>query len=603
MTWSRWSSWIALVLVILWISGYCSTNGQERSFVILAINDVYRIEGVDEQTVGGLARLRTLREQLEAEYGDVLVLHAGDFLYPSLLSRMYDGKQMIEVLNRLDGDGEAFDDRLFVTFGNHEFDADKLKNAETLAKRIEESQFGWVSSNVTFGVCLYEKEEDCLAKAPPYFRDLKKKDQNVKKEEKKDQKLWNRKIVPMKNGLKIGLLGLTIDTKEPKYVEKFGFPEDVALNVTQELRDQGAHVVIALTHLTMAQDKEILEKLGPAGPDLIIGGHEHNQQNKNVGGRWVIKADADLRTATVAQVTVKSGNPPDVDVKFQYVTLGPILPKPDTHVAEEVKKRIEEHDVTYCTGQSKKPKESLKEKKKKFTCLASISEVAGCLDHELGKTQVELVGEELEIRRFETNLGNWIADQARAAIKAPDKKPKVAFINSGGLRLNQNIPRDSKITLRHLEEIFQYPSELKLVKIKGETLQKVVERAVEDWTGNGWWLQISGFSFRHDPKSGRADQLMLWEASGSRPIKPEEEIYAVVNEFLINPAQGDQDGYTMLSLDQEVSVSYNPELLDLVCEGLKAAGTNGKDGGIAPKVEGRICNTTRPQHCRQYPSP
>src|SRR4030095_10897368 len=58
-----------------------------RTAVLLAINDVYRIEGVDGGTIGGFARLRTLRKELEREHPDLIVLHAGDLLFPSFLSR------------------------------------------------------------------------------------------------------------------------------------------------------------------------------------------------------------------------------------------------------------------------------------------------------------------------------------------------------------------------------------------------------------------------------------------------------------------------------------------------------------------------------------
>ncbi|MCA9691829.1 MAG: hypothetical protein KC636_19650, partial [Myxococcales bacterium] len=87
-----------------------------RHFRVLHINDVYRIEGLADGR-GGLARVRTLRAQLEADCDAVLLTHAGDTLYPSLLSREYDGAQMIEVLNLLDGDAAAFDERMVATFG------------------------------------------------------------------------------------------------------------------------------------------------------------------------------------------------------------------------------------------------------------------------------------------------------------------------------------------------------------------------------------------------------------------------------------------------------------------------------------------------------
>jgi hypothetical protein len=50
----------------------------EREVVVLAINDVYRIEGVESGQRGGMSLVRALRRQLEQQNSDLLVLHAGD---------------------------------------------------------------------------------------------------------------------------------------------------------------------------------------------------------------------------------------------------------------------------------------------------------------------------------------------------------------------------------------------------------------------------------------------------------------------------------------------------------------------------------------------
>jgi len=89
---------------------------------LLTVNDTYRIEENADGS-GGMARLRALRAELDRGPGDVLLLHAGDFLYPSLLSRTYKGAQMVEAMNALDGEPEKNDPRMFVVFGNHEREA------------------------------------------------------------------------------------------------------------------------------------------------------------------------------------------------------------------------------------------------------------------------------------------------------------------------------------------------------------------------------------------------------------------------------------------------------------------------------------------------
>ena len=55
-------------------------------------------------------------------------------------------------------------------------------------------------------------------------------------------------------------------------------------------------MVVAVTHLNCGDDRHLLATLGGAGPDLIIGGHDHEHMAIQVGGRWVLKADADART-------------------------------------------------------------------------------------------------------------------------------------------------------------------------------------------------------------------------------------------------------------------------------------------------------------------
>ncbi|HEX2225137.1 MAG TPA: metallophosphoesterase, partial [Thermoanaerobaculia bacterium] len=170
-----------------------------RTALLLAVNDIYRIEGVENGTVGGLARLRALREELEGEAPDLLMFHAGDLLSPSFLSRSYRGAQMIDVLNVLDGDPAAFDRRLFIVFGNHEFDRDDLADAPDLDQRVEESQFTWVNGNVVFG-----KEAD----GKPLV----------------DAANLAPTALVESGGIRIGIFGLTTDIKHPAYVDRFRDP-------------------------------------------------------------------------------------------------------------------------------------------------------------------------------------------------------------------------------------------------------------------------------------------------------------------------------------------------------------------------------------------
>lgn len=207
---------------------------------------------------------------------------------------------------------------------------------------------------------------------------------------------------------------------------------------------------------------------------------------------------------------------------------------------------------------------------------------------------VELVAEELSIRRFETNLGDYVLDLALGRFAKDGAR--IAFLNAGTLRLNYDIAPGTPITRRTVEELFAYPAPLRMIEITGETLQKVVDRAISGWTGQGHFLQIAGFAFRHDPKTGKATDLTVLTPSPHR-VTPTEKIKAVVNAFLLDLSKG-QDGYTMLSPGDIVDdlgpdLNGGPDLKQLVADAFKQAGAK----GVSAATSGRICNPEQPGPC------
>lgn len=518
-------------------------HAEGRTATLMMVNDTYRIGGVDEGRAGGIPRLRALRGELEREAPDLLVLHAGDLLFPSTLSRRYGGAQMVDLLNRLDGDPAAFDGRLWVTFGNHEFDRDRLDQAPELVARLSESQFHWLGTNVLF---VQDEVGRPLVSAPQLgFSALLES-----------------------GGIRIGLFSLTTDVKHPAYVDVFEEPLPLARRMTALLRQQGAEVVVALTHQPVQVDLQLLESLGAQGPDLIIGGHEHDRQVRRAGGhRWVVKADADARSAGVVRIYLDGG----VGIRIE----------PELRVLDASVEPAPELLTTVQNWQARFDRE---------TC-TEWGEPPGCLNQSLGHTRVLLEGEELRIRRFETNLGNFVADLALAAFA--DRGAQIAFVNAGALRLNEDLPAGTHLTRGHLLDLFAYPSPLVMVRLDGATLQRIAERAVKDWTGNGWWLQISGFAFRQDPQTERVSALSLLTPQGPRPVRPEETILAVTTDFLTRPATG-QDGYHMILPGGLLTHAEDgPDLRELFAAALRQA----EPAGIAPERQGRICNPQQAGPC------
>jgi 5'-nucleotidase/UDP-sugar diphosphatase len=213
----------------------------------LLINDVYVSDTLGDGN-GGLARVATVRNRL-ADQGRVLFVLAGDVLSPSLLSKYYNGLQMVEAMNAAKLD--------YATFGNHEFELDR----DTLITRIEQSKFKWLSANCGLA-------DGPFPKVQP----------------------WDTVRI---SGHLIGLFGLTLQGNYRSYV-RCGNPDSAAHAATESLGQAGADMIVGLTHQSIEADRDLLGR-EPA-IDLILGGHEHEAHDSVVTGRHVLKADANSRS-------------------------------------------------------------------------------------------------------------------------------------------------------------------------------------------------------------------------------------------------------------------------------------------------------------------
>jgi 2',3'-cyclic-nucleotide 2'-phosphodiesterase (5'-nucleotidase family) len=529
---------IILILITSLFLSACQKNNQikkpEKSFFILSVNDVYRGEGLDKGKIGGLARVKTIRDQLLTENQAVLLLHAGDFLQPSFSSRINQGAAMIDTMNQLNGGKQGFDDDMVVTFGNHEFDKSKLKYMSRLQQRVDESDFNWLDSNINW---LHDEKLGQI-------------------HSNKMHKWLIRDIA----GIKVGLYSLTTNMTKPQYIASFDDPIEVSKHYVPFLRNKGANVVIALTHQQLSDDMKIMDLAEDFRPDVIIGGHEHYRQLVEVNNRWIIKADADAASAAIIQVSVDKDNIVHFLPTFKDLDMK-VAKNPQ--VQQTVENWIQKTDLKYCQ---------------------KIKQNSDCLSEAYGTTQVDLIAEESEIRRFETNMGDFIADTALEEFKLCHAD--AALINSGSVRLNYNIAAGSNVTRKHIEGMFPYPSDLQQIQINGRILKQMINHSIDKWTANGHWLLISGISYIHNPEAHNFSQLK-W-ANNDKIIKDEDSLTVVVPKYLIS-SHTDHDGYTMINESMIVKCNKNgANLKQLVINKIK-----NNSNGIAPKKDGRICNTLR----------
>jgi 5'-nucleotidase len=257
---------------------------------ILQLNDLYDITGVEKGTKGGLARVATLRDQVAAESPHTIMVLAGDFLSPSTMSSLFEGQQMVAVL-----DAAGLD---LATFGNHEFDYGEFVTRQ----RMRESLFTWVSSNV-----MDPKSGLPFGEAAAFvLRDVA--------------------------GITVAFIGLT--TPETRVLSKgargvtFLDPVAAAKAAVSSARRARADVIVALTHQDMEDDK----RLAAAVPeiDLILGGHEHVPLDATVGRTRILKTGSEAVNVGRVDLVITTGKARRVEAAWKLLPVTDRIPdKPE----------------------------------------------------------------------------------------------------------------------------------------------------------------------------------------------------------------------------------------------------------------------------------
>lgn len=232
-------------------------NPKPIHITLLQLNDVYQISPVDEGQRGGLARIATLKKNILAENPHTFMVLAGDTLSPSIHSRMFQGKQMIDLWNQIGLD--------VATLGNHEFDFGN----EILLARLKESRFRWITANVTD-----QTTGKPFGDLPPY-------------------------VIFNVEGVKIGFLGAltpeTVNASHPGPNIRFKDPIYAACEAVNRMNREGVDVIVAVTHLPMNDDKRMAQSLNHR-VTLIMGGHEHALLQSIASGTPIFKVGSDART-------------------------------------------------------------------------------------------------------------------------------------------------------------------------------------------------------------------------------------------------------------------------------------------------------------------
>ena len=453
---------VFLIVLVLPIAAL----GQTTRLTFLHTNDTYEI--VATRGWGGFAQLMTVLKEQRAASAHSLTTFGGDLLSPSIMSGLHRGAQMIELMNAVGTD--------IAVLGNHEFDF----GPDVLRQRMGESRFPWLATNVTRNGAVLEGATDYV------IREL--------------------------GGVKVGFFGLvtpeTTRMSSPGPAIAFGPYREAAAAAVRVLHDFGAEVVVALTHLNFAEDREMARTV--PGIALILGAHDHDAMTMLEGSTLILKSGADARylgvvDLTVARRTPPSG-PPTIDVTHAWRMIPVRGIAPDPEIAGLVKRHTDRLD--------------------------------GELLVEIGSVTRPLDSRRLVVREGEAAIGNLFADAIRDAVGA-----EAALLNGGGIRGDRTYEAGTRLTRRDILTELPFGNSTALVELKGSDLLEALENGVSRVEERqGRFPQVSGLRFAYDP--ARPPMHRIVEASvNSQPLDPTRLYRVATIDFLV----GGGDGYTSLA--------------------------------------------------------
>jgi 5'-nucleotidase len=468
---------------------------------LLQVNDVYQFAPVDGGTRGGLARVLTLRKQILTESPHTLFFLAGDTLSPSIESNTYKGKQMIEAW-----DASGLD---YATFGNHEFDF----GPDVLRERMSESHFKWLAANV-----IDKKTGKTFAGTPEF-------------------------VVREFDGVKIGIFGIllpdTLNTSRPGPDVDIQDPCATAARVIPKIHAAGAQVIVALTHLSLGEDKQLARC---SGVDLIIGGHEHTLLESMSGHALIFKMTADARE------------------------LGRI----DLNILKSTG-RIESIDWQVIPVTDKVPDDA---------AFAPLNEKYGpllkSLEQPVGRTEVELEIRSAVVRTQETNMGDFVADAFRQATGAD-----VGLVNGGSIRPDIVIEA-GVLTKRDVLSILPFNNRVLKLQLKGAVIRAALEHGVASFgteSQPGRFPQVAGMRYAFDTSRPPGKRITSITING-KPLDDQHTYTLATTSYLAIDAG---DGYDMFrGSPMVIRPEQAPSETDILMKAISSV------PAIAPKTDGRI---------------
>jgi len=430
----------------------------EKEITILTINDYHGSLAPAGSNVGAAKLVDAIKTEKAKNPEGTIIVSAGDNYQGSAMSNLLYGEPVSAVFKEMGLELSAV--------GNHEFDW----GIDRIVKWAEDGELTFVCTNI------YDiRTNEPVDWAEPF-------------------------VIIEKEGVKVGFIGLatpeTAYKALKKYVVNYEFrdPVEVITEWVPKVKDAGADIIIALTHLGSFQDKEgnITGEAAALcevdGVDAVISAHTHQRVSGYVSGKPIVQAYKNGRTVGKIVYTFDENN----NLISSVPSLDHLYKRPDT----------------------------LKDDANTLAIYKKYEEELGpVLGKVLGKTTVDL---DHDRYAGPSLLGEWACEIMKDKVGV-----QIAMTNGGGLRVP--VPA-GEITAGILYEVMPFDNTLYTMKLSGADVKANIEHGIMN--EDIGWIQISGVRVTYNSKAEAGNRITSMVLEDGTVVEMDKYYTVVTNDFM-----------------------------------------------------------------------
>ena len=450
---------LSSLLTFLLILGSISfVLAAEKEIVILSINDFHGALAPAGKNAGAVKLVDALKTEKAKNPEGTIIVSGGDNYQGSAMSNLMYGEPVSAVFKEMGIELSAV--------GNHEFDW----GVDRISKWAEDGGFDFVCTNI------YDiRTNEPVDWAEPF-------------------------AIIEKEGVKVGFIGLATPETAYKTLKanvvnyEFRDPVEVITEWVPKVKDAGADIIIALTHLGSFQDKEgnitgeAAALCAVDGVDAVISAHTHMSVCGLVNGKPLVQAYKFGRSFAKLTFVFDENN--------KLVSAEPFL------------------DHLYERADTLKDDANMLAVYEKYE-----DELNPVLGKILGKTTVDL---DHDRYAGPSLLGEWSCDIMKDKVGV-----QIAMTNGGGLRIP--VPA-GEITAGILYEVMPFDNTLYTMKLSGADVKANIEHGImNDDIG---WIQISGVRVTYNSEAEAGNRITSMVLEDGTPIEMENYYTVVTNDFM-----------------------------------------------------------------------